>query len=160
MTIKIKYRTITNPSPIREGWMIYVDGKPAYDGDTLFVSIEAVKEWYHNWLVVEGFWSQRHDIIGILKGQRGQYFFQRLQEFPTQPYYVQTWSRDCDMYESTRVTRVDSYIDLIKNYGSYLRGLEGAEGPSSWQLIEPTEEGSWNYDRALAAYENGNPYHC
>lgn len=151
--IKIKYVRITNPSPIVDGFELYIDGTKAHEGR--FVSIDALREFYREYLVKNSFWSKRHDLV-LPKGNFSDYFYNQLKNFGVPPYYRMSWSRDCDMCESTNVRRIDSYTELIKDYQSYLRGLEWAEGPSSWQLIEETESGDWSHDRALSAFENGN----
>lgn len=83
------------------------------------------------------------------------YFFKQLAERPLPPYHVMTWSRDCDMCESTRITVCQSYISLTKSYASYIDNLEWAEGPSSWQIVDPTPEIHHTRDRAMEAFENG-----
>lgn len=153
MKIKIKYIRVTNPSPIVEGYCLYFDGVKAHEG--YFADIETVIEFWHVWLVDNGYWNARHDLVNVLKGHAGEYFFNQLRQFPFPPYYVMSWSRDCDMFESTCVDKVNSYTELMKHYKGYLRGLEWAEGPSSWQLMEETEEGRWSRDRAMEAFENG-----
>jgi hypothetical protein len=84
-----------------------------------------------------------------------QYFFAQLAERPLPPYHVMTWSRDCDMAESTHVRVCMSYISLIQSYAYYIDGLEWAEGPSSWQIVDPMPEVSHIRDRAMEAFENG-----
>lgn len=101
----------------------------------------------------------KQQIINNLSGRLGATFFQQLAQYPLPPYRVVTWSRDCDMCESTRVRTYMSYISLIQSYASYIENLEDAEGPSSWNLVDPNEypeDGSHSRDRAMEAFENGN----
>lgn len=84
-----------------------------------------------------------------------QYFFKQLAEHPLPPYHVLTWSRDCDMCESSNVRIHHSYISLARSYANYIENLEWAEGPSSWEIVEPTPEMHHTRDRAMEAFENG-----
>lgn len=86
-------------------------------------------------------------------------FFKQLANHPLPPYRVMTWSRDCDMCESTRVRTYYTYISLTQAYASYIENLEWAEGPSSWELVDPKEypeEATHSRDRIMEAFENGN----
>lgn len=82
-------------------------------------------------------------------------FFKQLAAFPLPPYHVYTWSRDCDMCESSRIDIYQSYITLTQSYSGYIEGLEWAEGPSSWEIVEPQPEMHHTRDRAMEAFENG-----
>lgn len=84
-----------------------------------------------------------------------EYFFKQLQANPLPPYHVYTWSRDCDMCESSDVRTYMSYITLIQSYASYRANLEWAEGPSSWEIVEPQPDHHSTRDRVQEAYENG-----
>ena len=77
---------------------------------------------------------------------------------PTGPFFVSYWSRDCDMCETSRVYKVDTYEELLENFIDYIDGLEWQEGPSSWSLVP--EDEYWGdhvdtRDRVMEAYENG-----
>lgn len=82
-------------------------------------------------------------------------FFQQIAKFPLPPYHVYQWSRDCDMCESSDVSVHMSYISLVKSYSGYIENLEWAEGPSSWEIVEPQPEFHGTRDRAMEAFENG-----
>jgi hypothetical protein len=84
-----------------------------------------------------------------------EYFFKQLAEHPLPPYYVYTWSRDCDMAESSNVREVLTYIDLTRSYATFVDGQEWAEGPRSWELVDPQPEVSHTRDRVMEAFENG-----
>lgn len=91
-----------------------------------------------------------------IKENLDQYFFQQLAAHPLPPYHVATWSRDCDMCESSRVRVYMSYISLTQSYASYIDGLEWAEGPSSWEIVDSQPEMTHTRNRAMEAFENGN----
>lgn len=69
--------------------------------------------------------------------------------------YFQIWSRDCDMCESTRTTKVRS----VKAYKKLIHDLaEGAEGPVSCNLISKEEWKDFqptHRDRVMENFENG-----
>jgi hypothetical protein len=87
-----------------------------------------------------------------------KYFFDQLSQFPLAPYHVMTWSRDCDMCESTSVRVYHTYVSLVRSYASYIDGLEWSEGPSSWQIVESQPEVSHVRDRVMESFENGNGF--
>lgn len=91
------------------------------------------------------------------KDQLDEHFFKCLREYPLPPYRVYTFSRDCDMVESTETHTVMSYISLVKDYLGWKDGLEWAEGPQSWELVDPAtcQDGRSSRDRIMEAYENG-----
>jgi len=73
--------------------------------------------------------------------------------------YVKTWSRDCDMCESTHVLKVDSvdeYYDALESF------CEGLEGPGSFTRCTKKEyeaeraNPTPTRDRITEAWENGN----
>lgn len=75
--------------------------------------------------------------------------------------YVSSWSRDCDMCESTRVSKYQSikaYYKAEQQFG------ESLEGPGSFCIISKEEydnerrEPTRSRDRIMEAYENGNGY--
>lgn len=78
-----------------------------------------------------------------------------LREFPNAPYTVCTWSRDCDMCESTRVRTYPSMFGLIRSLIGWWDGLEWAEGPESWSIVEPAPDSNHTHDRVMAAFEDG-----
>lgn len=87
-----------------------------------------------------------------------EYFFKQLAEHPLPPYYVLKWSRDCDMAESSSISVYHSYISLTQSYAAFIESREWAEGPSSWQIVNPVPDedlGTHTRDRAMEAYENG-----
>jgi hypothetical protein len=75
--------------------------------------------------------------------------------------YVSTWSRDCDMCESTRVYKFQSIKAYYKANDSFGESLEG---PGSFSIItkeqydEERREPTRDRDRILEAFENGNGY--
>lgn len=87
------------------------------------------------------------------------YFMQQLVEYGSEgPYYVQYWSRDCDMCESTSHYTVETLEKLMDRYIGYVAGLEDQEGPSSWTLLSDYVYcGDQRHvrDRVMEAYENG-----
>lgn len=65
------------------------------------------------------------------------------------------WSRDCDMCESTHVSRYESIEELEQ---SKEEAGEWAEGPVTWTYMDPREEEDFVpgfRDRAMEAFENG-----
>jgi len=71
--------------------------------------------------------------------------------------YVENWSRDCDMCESTSVSKHRG-IKMWKH--SQNLAMEWAEGPMSSDRISKEEYDNFGNirlrDRAMEAYENGN----
>ena len=68
-----------------------------------------------------------------------------------------TWSRDCDMCESTSRRIVVATSTAVQE--AMDRDFDSAEGPINHWLQSPSDE--FNYevrDRALEAFENGHPY--
>ena len=78
-----------------------------------------------------------------------------LKQFPTAPFTVETWSRDCDMCESFRTRNYPTKFGMLRSLVEWWQGLEWAEGPSGWSLAEPAPESTRTHDRVLAAFENG-----
>jgi len=71
-------------------------------------------------------------------------------------FFIETWSRDCDMCESTSVARYTS----MKEYDEAMDAVEGwAEGPVSFTHISKEDADKFEphtRDRVMEAYENGN----
>jgi hypothetical protein len=76
--------------------------------------------------------------------------------------YIETWSRDCDMCESSSVSKYQS----IKAYHKAVeRACEWAEGPVTFTIITKDQYNAYakpgnrlgrTRDRIMEAYENGN----
>lgn len=76
--------------------------------------------------------------------------------------FIEVWSRDCDMCESSRVYKFQS----VKKYNQYLNRIgEWAEGPVSVRLVSKDQYDAYAKpnntlgrvrDRIMEAYENGN----
>ena len=72
---------------------------------------------------------------------------------------VRSWSRDCDMCESTRTYKLETKQELVHSIMGEIKGWEWAEGPSGYEFIPVDEYGGEEYrtrDRVMEAYENGN----
>jgi hypothetical protein len=82
----------------------------------------------------------------------------------TGPWFVSSWSRDCDMMESSSITKIENEQQLLEYIIRVIEGIDWADGPSSDSFISEdeylqlTEEMEGTYtsrDRILEAYENG-----
>lgn len=78
------------------------------------------------------------------------------------PLYIKMWSRDCDMYETTRFIEFKNR----REYNSFLEEVgEWIEGPCTFDFISKEDylDGIENpvkdRDRVLEAFENGNNFY-